>query len=73
MKSESKILTKRNFNIFTYVSIVIIIVLLLLILAKSVSLFWVKIFLGVSIFLFIVRIVLRIYFSHQDKKELGGG
>jgi len=72
VKAESKFLTKRNFNIFTYVSIGIIVILLVLMLTKSIPVFWFKIFLGFSIFLFIVRIILRIYFSIQDKKEVGG-
>ena len=72
MKPESKFLTKRNFNVFTYVSITIIAILLVLMLTVSIPVFWVKIFLGFSIFLFIVRIILRIYFSIQDKKEVGG-
>lgn len=72
MKPESKFLTKRNFNVFTYISIIIIVVLLVLMPTESIPILWVKIFLGFSIFLFIVRIILKIYFSTQDKKDLGG-
>lgn len=70
--AKSKMLTKRNFNIFTFVSIVIIAVLLILMLANSIPVEWFTVILGFCIFLFVVRIVLRIYFSIRDKKESGG-
>ena len=62
-------MTVRTFNIYSYGALIIVAILLLLMVTKAVPTEWNFYLLGVSILLFIVRIVLRIYFSAQQKKS----
>jgi NhaP-type Na+/H+ or K+/H+ antiporter len=69
MAFSGKILTRKNFNIYTYTAISIIIVLLALMVTKILPVEYFVPVLVVSILLFIIRLFLRIYLSIQDKKE----
>jgi len=69
MASSGKILTRKNFNIYTYISLSIIILLLALMVTRTLPVEYYVPVLIVSLVLFIIRLVLRIYLSVQDKKE----
>jgi len=69
MASTDKILTRKNFNIYTYISLSIIILLLALMLTRTLPVEYYVPVLIVSLVLFVIRLVLRIYLSVQDKKE----
>jgi len=69
MASTDKILTRKNFNIYTYISLSIIILLLALMVTRTLPVEYYVPVLIVSLVLFVIRLVLRIYLSVQDKKE----
>ena len=69
MNAITKILTKQNFNLFTYFSIAVVTVFLILMLTKVLPVKSFKFVIGISVFLFIIRIILRIYFTIQERKE----
>ena len=69
MASTDKILTRKNFNIYTYISLSTIILLLALMLTRTLPVEYYVPVLIVSLVLFVIRLVLRIYLSVQDKKE----
>lgn len=61
-------MNKKSFQIFNYGSLGVIAIFLALMLLKAVPFEWFQILLIISIFLFVLRIVLRIYYTIQSKK-----
>ncbi len=64
MAFSGKILTRKNFNIYTYTAISIIIVLLALMVTKILPVEYFVPVLVVSILLFIIRIILKNLFEY---------
>jgi hypothetical protein len=61
-------MTVRTFNIYSYSALAVAAILLIIVALKAVPQLDVYL-LSISILIFIVRIVLRIYFSIQQKKS----
>ena len=60
---------RKTFNIFSYLAIGLIFVFLMLMIFKAVPPEWFIYILGISIFLFLIRLFFRIYFIIQDRKK----
>ncbi|MBZ0198394.1 MAG: hypothetical protein K8H86_00885, partial [Ignavibacteriaceae bacterium] len=60
------------FELLTYLAMGIVVVFLILMLTKSVPVGWFVYILGFSILLLIFRLVFRIYFIIQARKNFGG-
>jgi hypothetical protein len=64
-----KILRRKKFEIFSYAAIGIVFILLVLMLTKTIPVEWYYYVLGFSIILLVIRLVFRIYFAVQDRKN----
>ena len=63
------LLRRKKFEIFSYTAIGVVFILLILMLTKTIPVEWYYYVLGFSIILLMLRLVFRIYFAVQDRKN----
>lgn len=60
---------RKKFEYFSYGAIALVFILLVLMLTKTIPVEWYYYVLGFSIILLVIRLVFRIYFAVQDRKN----